>query len=151
VRGDVTYERLRPELAEPLATLFAALTGAGDERTFHPHPLTRAEAERVCAYSGDDVYAALVHDGRVVAYGMLRGWDDGFDIPSLGLAVHPAERGRGLGRTLTERLHEEARRRGAERVRLTVYADNEAARRLYERLGYELERDGPELVGYVAL
>jgi ribosomal protein S18 acetylase RimI-like enzyme len=147
----VSYERLRPELAEPLAELFAALSAAGDGRTFHPHPLTRDEAERLSAYDGADVYAVLVEDGRAVAYGMLRGWDEGFDVPSLGLAVHPDERGRGLGRELTERLHDEARRRGATRVRLTVYADNEPARKLYERLGYELEETGAELIGYMAL
>ena len=148
----MTYERLGPELASPLAELFEALRETGDERTFHPHPLTPEEAERLCAYAGDDVYAALVEDGRVVAYGMLRGWDAGFEVPSLGLAVHPAERGRGFGRELTERLHEEARRRGASRVRLTVYADNEPARRLYEQLGYELEEaGGAELIGYMVL
>ena len=147
----MTFEPLRPELAEALAELFDALRAAGDERWFHPHPLTREEAERVCSYEGRDLYAALVEDGRAVAYGMLRGWDAGFEIPSLGLAVHPAARGRGLGRALTERLHEEARARGAARVRLTVYATNEPARRLYEQLGYELEEKGDDLVGYLAL
>jgi ribosomal protein S18 acetylase RimI-like enzyme len=147
----MTYEPLRPELTRPLADLFAALRDAGEERWFHPHPLTDAEAERLCAYHGRDAYAVLVEDGRAVAYGLLRGWDDGFEIPSLGLAVHPAERGRGLGRELMERLHQEARARGATRVRLTVYADNEPARRLYEDLGYELEERGDDLVGFLAL
>ena len=50
-----------------------------------------------------------------------------------------------------ERLHEEAQARGATQVRLTVYADNEPARRLYEELGYELELKGDDLVGYLAL
>jgi GNAT superfamily N-acetyltransferase len=147
----MTYEPLRPELAPVLAELFAALREAGDERWFHPHPLTAAEAERLCAYAGRDVYATLVENGRAVAYGMLRGWDEGFEVPSLGLAVHPTERGRGLARTLMERLHEEARARGASRVRLTVYAANEPARRLYEELGYELEQRGDDLVGTLSL
>jgi ribosomal protein S18 acetylase RimI-like enzyme len=147
----VRYEPLNPGLGDALAELFAALHAAGAERWFHPHPLTGAEAERLCAYCGRDVYAALVDGTRVVAYGMLRGWDAGYEIPSLGIAVHPAERGQGVGRTLMERLHEEARARGARQVRLTVYADNEPARRLYEELGYELEPNGDELVGSLAL
>jgi ribosomal protein S18 acetylase RimI-like enzyme len=36
-------------------------------------------------------------------------------------------------------------------VRLTVYADNEPARRLYEELGYELEERGDDLVGFLSL
>ena len=144
-------EPLSPGLAEPLAELFEALRAAGDERWFHPHPLTREEAERLSAYEGRDVYRVLTEDGRVLAYGMLRGWDEGYEVPSLGLAVHPRARGRGAGRALVDHLHEAARARGAARVRLTVYADNEPARRLYEELGYELERRGAELVGFVDL
>ena len=144
-------ELLHPDLAEPLAELFEALRSAGDERWFHPHPLTREEAERLCAYEGRDLYAVLVDGERVVAYGMLRGWDAGFEIPNLGIAVHPEARGRGAGRALIERLHEEARSRGARRVRLTVYTANDPARRLYEQLGYELEEKGDDMVGYLAL
>jgi len=147
----VRYEPLNPDLGDALAELFEALRAAGAERWFHPHPLTREEAERLCAYDGDDVYAVLVDGTRVVAYGMVRGWDAGYEIPRLGIAVHRAERGQGVGRTLMERLHEEAQARGATQVRLTVYADNEPARRLYEELGYELELKGDDLVGYLAL
>jgi ribosomal protein S18 acetylase RimI-like enzyme len=147
----VTYELLTPGLAEPLARFFEALRAAGDERWFHPHPLTAAEAERLCGYGGRDVYAVLRDGDEVVAYGMLRGWDEGFDVPSLGLAAHPDARGRGGARLLAERLHEEARARGATSVRLTVYPDNAPARRLYEQLGYELEPHGDELVGRLAL
>jgi ribosomal protein S18 acetylase RimI-like enzyme len=147
----VTYEPLGPELAEPLARFFDDLCDAGDERWYHPHPLTRAEADRLCRHDGADLYAVIADGDRVVAYGMLRGWDEGFETPSLGIAVHPAERGRGVGRALIERLHEEARARGAERVRLTVEAGNDAARRLYEELGYELEEREDDVVGYLAL
>ena len=97
------------------------------------------------------MYAVLSEGGRVVAYGMLRGWDDGYEIPSLGIAVHPAARGSGAGRELMEHLHREARARRAPSVRLTVYSDNASARRLYEELGYELESRGDDLVGYLAL
>jgi ribosomal protein S18 acetylase RimI-like enzyme len=144
-------EPLTPELAEPLADLFRALREAGDEERFHPHPLTGAEAERLSRYEGRDVYRVLTEDGRVVAYGILRGWDAGFEIPALGIAVHPGARRAGLGRLLMEDLHRVARERGAGSVRLTVYATNEAARRLYEGLGYELEERGDDLVGYLAL
>jgi GNAT superfamily N-acetyltransferase len=145
------YEPLSPEHAGPLAELFAALREAGDERWFHPHALTAEEASRLCSHTGGDVYAVLLEDGRAVAYGLLRGWDEGFDVPSLGIAVHPERRGRGLARALMGRLHEEARRRGASRVRLTLHAGNEPARRLYEELGYELEERGEDLVGHLAL
>lgn len=56
-----------------------------------------------------------------------------------GLAVDPAARTRGVGRALMEAVIAEARARGGRRFTLRVFAPNEPARRLYERLGFEIE------------
>jgi ribosomal protein S18 acetylase RimI-like enzyme len=56
-----------------------------------------------------------------------------------GLAVDPSAQGGGVGRTLMEAAVEEARSRGARRLTLRVFGPNERARRLYERLGFEVE------------
>ena len=57
----------------------------------------------------------------------------------LGMGVHPVYRGAGLGGLLIEATLAEARTRGFERIELEVYASNVAARRLYERAGFEVE------------
>lgn len=129
----------------PLTELFEALVASGDDFNFHPHPMTFEEARRVCRYCGKDLYYVAVRGVSVLAYGLLRGWDDGFEVPSLGIAVHPAVRGRGLGTAFMEFLHGAARLRGAKSVRLRVHRENLVAIRLYERLGYEFqekEEDG---------
>jgi len=139
-----------PGLEDPLADFFAhlAATGVGDR--FHPHPFTRAEAEARCAHAGRDLYCVAVEAGVVLAYGMLRGWDEGYEVPSLGIAVHAGARGKGLGGALMLHLHEEARRRGAPRIRLKVYPDNAAAVQLYRSLGYVFEPalERGQLVGF---
>jgi ribosomal protein S18 acetylase RimI-like enzyme len=57
------------------------------------------------------------------------------------LAVHPAHRRRGLGEALLHHAHRAYRDRGIERVGLKVDSDNPtAAGRLYERLGYRIDR-----------
>jgi ribosomal-protein-alanine N-acetyltransferase len=53
------------------------------------------------------------------------------------LAVHPAERGRGLGRRLLELALASGARRGAEFAYLEVRAGNWPARRLYSSFGFE--------------
>lgn len=56
-----------------------------------------------------------------------------------GLAVDPEFEGRGAGRALMGALIDLARERGGRRITLRVFAPNERARRLYERLGFEVE------------
>jgi ribosomal protein S18 acetylase RimI-like enzyme len=141
------FRLLSPALEAGLAAFFADLSGAGDARFFHPHPFTAAEAGRLCSYTGRDLYYAAVAD-RVLGYGLLRGWDEGYQVPSLGIAVHPAARGAGIARAFMHFLHAAAAARGAPRVRLKVYPGNTAARRLYERLGYVFEGESHgQLVG----
>jgi len=121
-----------PEHEDVLADLFTDV----DETFFRPHPFTWTTAHDLANAGGRDVYAVLLEDGRPVAYGMLRGWDEGYRVPSLGIAVRTSAAGRGLGGVMMGHLHAEAARRGATVVRLRVHPANVRARRLYERLGY---------------
>ncbi len=102
-----------------------------DPTFFNPHPLTPAEARRIASYKGQDVYL-----WNEQAYGFLRGWDDGHEIPSLGIAVAADAQGKGHGKAMMTKLHEAARSRGARRIRLRVNPDNARAKNLYESLGY---------------
>ena len=61
----------------------------------------------------------------------------GRDIARLySIAVAASERGVGTGAVLLSAVEQAVRRRGSRRLRLEVRADNAAAQRLYERLGY---------------
>lgn len=135
----VEFRALGSDLEEGLGNLFDALKANGDEEFFHPHPLTRLEASRRCSYRGYDLYYAATCSGEVAGYGLLRGWEQGYEVPSLGIAVSPSYRGRGLARPFMAFLHAAARLRGAPAVRLKVYEVNTAARRLYAGLGYRYE------------
>lgn len=57
------------------------------------------------------------------------------------IAVDDAAKGKGVAKTLLDAAEDEARSRGARTLRLEVGADNEAARKLYDKQGYgELSR-----------
>lgn len=150
--GPLEFRLLRPELVGPLSAFFRAFAQGPDHAFFRPHPMTDEVAVRICAYDGRDLYYAACAAGGVVAYGLLRGWEEGFDIPSLGIAIHPEARGRGLARPFMAFLHAAAKVRGATKVRLTVYRDNQRAVELYRRLGYTFEpKNERELVGVLSL
>jgi ribosomal-protein-alanine N-acetyltransferase len=59
------------------------------------------------------------------------------------LAIRPALRGQGIGTQLIRRVFDEAKRLGARRATLEVRRSNEAARRLYERLGFTVTGTRP--------
>ena len=150
--GTLLCRRLAKADGRGLASLFAALWEHNDHRLFHPHPLTAETADALAGQHASphtvlanrDEYHVVLdctssceeRRERIVAYGMLRGWAEGFDVPSLGIAVHPQQRGRGIARQFMQHLHRVAIGRGAEQVRLKVYRHNLAAVALYESLGY---------------
>lgn len=145
-------EPLTPAWVEPLKAFLCALEQAGDDVRFKPHPFTDDTIGRLARQDGKDVYCVMVEADRVLAYGMLRGWDEGYEVPSLGIAVHPGARKEGLGRAMMSHLHGLARARGARRVRLRVLDDNAPAIALYEQLGYRFgPKEGRYLVGFLEL
>jgi ribosomal protein S18 acetylase RimI-like enzyme len=85
---------------------------------------------------------------------MLRGWDEGYSVPSFGVAVGSAYRGRGIGRGLLLYAIEYARKRGAPAVMLKVHLDNASARHLYESEGFvfqEIRGDPGQIKGLLEL
>jgi ribosomal-protein-alanine N-acetyltransferase len=59
------------------------------------------------------------------------------------VAMRPPFRGQGIGTRLLEHVLAEGRRLGARRATLEVRASNEGARRLYERLGFQVAATRP--------
>ena len=145
-------QRIGSEHDQCLSRFFESLDEQGVGRYFHPHPFDSPTARRLANYQGQDLYYVFTWRGVIVAYGMLRGWDEGYDVPSLGLVVHREFRGMGLGRAMMEFLHASARLRGAGRIRLKVYAANVQAVDLYRSMGYEFRgEENGQLVAFLEL
>ena len=135
-----------------IAELFEVLAKAREDHFFLPHPLTPEHASVVAGYQGHDFYAIALFKGKAIAYGLLRGWDEGYEIPSLGLSVHPQYRHGGIGLALMHYLHAVAVLRGSEKTRLRVNKENYRAKGLYEKSGYRFEEDNEEyFVGLLEL
>lgn len=79
---------------------------------------------------------ALDAAGAVAGYAGLDLAGDTADVMTV--ATAPTHRGRGVGRLLLHELVRRARAHGVEAVLLEVRADNDAARRLYDRAGFEV-------------
>jgi len=126
-----------PSDADRLVRFFARNEGS---ETFDPFELTAARARAIANHSGRDRYYLATLAGEVVAMTMLRGFDEGYEIPSLGAIVDRDHRRRGIGRRAMGWTLEQARADGCPAVRLSVYADNPEALVAIRSLGF-VERE----------
>jgi ribosomal-protein-alanine acetyltransferase len=97
-----------------------------------PH-WTRTQYETELAWEKSSVFVAE-SEGRV--QGFVAVWLIPPEAQIAAIAVRPEAAGKGLGRGLLRRAHEEARLRGCAVVTLEVSHRNAAARHLYESEGY---------------
>lgn len=133
--------KMSPDWVASLKDFLEDIESSGDGRFFSPHSNDEAALRARAVYTGQDLYLLLVDGQRVLGYGLLRGWDEGYSIPSLGIALHSSVRGTGFASAFMAFLHAEARHKGAIKVRLRVHAENSRAITLYTRLGYALTPD----------
>jgi ribosomal-protein-alanine N-acetyltransferase len=81
-------------------------------------------------------YVVAVTDGAIAGYAGLDVSGDVADVMTV--ATAPTQQRKGVGRLLLDDLVRRAAGRGCEALLLEVRADNEAARNLYERNGFEV-------------
>jgi ribosomal protein S18 acetylase RimI-like enzyme len=145
---EVIMRTVEPGDDEGLVRFFDANNVAQVVRQFHPFPLTATTAQYITRTKHLDRYYVALFTGQIVALCMLRGWDEGYLTPSFGILVDHRFHNRGIGTRVTEFAISEAEALGCHQVRLSVYASNEVALRLYASLGFEeLERRSVLLMG----
>jgi [ribosomal protein S18]-alanine N-acetyltransferase len=83
-------------------------------------------------------FCYVVRDSSQQVVGYCSFWRVLDELHINNLAVAPSQRGRGAGTTLLHEVLREGTRLGARRATLEVRRSNEAARRLYERLGFSV-------------
>jgi len=129
------FARVDDALVAPLAEMLRCI-----EPTFRPFDFT-PEGIRMAVKEGDEHWVVTTQRSCVVAYGMLRGWADGYLVPSLGVAVDDQYRRGGLATAMMLFLHYRARERGCTRVMLHVDEENTGAQALYRSMGYGRQQD----------
>ncbi len=122
---------------EELVRFFEANNVAQVIRHFDPFPLDESTAQYIAGTKHLDRYFVALLEGQIVGLCMLRGWDEGHSTPSFGILVHRGFHNRGIGTRMAEFAIAQAVALGCQQVRLSVYASNEVALRLYASLGFE--------------
>lgn len=146
---DLLLRALCPEDEPALSALFTANDSPAVTRWFDPFPLTRATAGKLTRHSGRDLYWGVWANDEMVAFAMVRGWDEGHEHRAYGYLVDHRHRRRGIGTAMTTLVVEELLRRGESEVRARVHDDNEASLRMLMASGFrELDRrEGRVILG----
>ena len=106
---------------------------------FTPHIFTREVITDVVDSSNLDLYYVITYEDKIIGYGMLRGMDDGYNVPSLGIGIDKEFYGTGVATTLVEFLEVTSKLHGYKKMRLRVYMENHRAYHFYNKLGYTYE------------
>jgi ribosomal protein S18 acetylase RimI-like enzyme len=118
-----------------------------NEEFSEPSPSTTLLAERFRALLQGDTVVVLGGDGPdglAVVRLRMSIWTSGLESYLAELYVVPNRRGQGLGRALLQAALHEARTRGADTMEIGVDEPDQAARALYESLGFTNHVGGPD-------
>jgi phosphinothricin acetyltransferase len=108
--------------------------------TFDTHPKTISEQERWFAeHDSKNPILVAEEDGLVLGWASLSRWSDrcGYcDTSEISVYVRTGYRGKGIGRSLVERVLEAAEEAGLHTVIARITASRESSIRLFESLGF---------------
>ncbi len=122
---------------EDLAALFENNNVESVTRFFTPFTLTRETAQEIAQGEHRDRYYLGLADDRIIGFSMLRGWDEGYDVPSFGMFIDRQHQARGYGQQLLDLTIAAARQLGCEHIRLSVSTGNRPAYHLYQSRGFK--------------
>jgi len=135
VKDELSIRRLTASDAGSLSAMLLAQP-QGYLQYFNPFSfdrtslLGRLEAARL------DDYMGFFLGGALAGFFMLRGWDEGYEVPAYGVAIDSRYRGLGLGASSIELAKVICRLRGAHKLMLKVHPENVVAKNAYEAAGF---------------
>lgn len=145
------------ELTPPDAdALSAMLLSASPEyqRYFAPFPFDEASIRKMLESACDDRYWAICFGRDLAGFVMLRGFDNGYEVPSYGVSICERFARRGLLKLSLSFVIAWCRLNDIPRMMLKVHPDNFVAKGAYERIGFSFDRAEPssgQLVYYLDL
>ena len=89
MQGMIQYCPVDAISTDKLTSFFELIKNKKEDKYFHPHPFNKKKAEELVNYKGNDLYFLQTSENIICGYGMLRGWDEGYPVPSLGIIIHP--------------------------------------------------------------
>jgi len=123
------------ENAAELSAMLLALS-PDYARFFHPFGFDLKTVTDVLSSQGQDAFMGLYWMDRIIGFFMLRGWNDGYEVPTFGIIIDEKFRGYGLEMLSLDTAKTICRLRGAERMMLKMHPDNISAKGVMRKIGF---------------
>ncbi len=92
-----------------------------------------------------DIFWGLFLDNKIVGFYMLRGFDQGFEIPSYGVWISKNFSGKGLSKLTLQHAITFCKINNINEIMLKVHPKNIAAKNLYENFGFKPAGTDPKI------
>jgi len=133
--NNLAIHPLASDDAAALSSLLRSQTGEY-ARFFRPFSFDTNTIADVLANVRQDVLMGLYWQGRMVGFFMLRGWNEGYDVPAFGILIDERFRGCGLEMLSLETAKVVCRFRGASRMMIKMHPDNISAKGVARKTGF---------------
>lgn len=132
---DLLITKLEPTDAEALSRLLSAETGSY-LKYFRAFQFSHAAIQAILGEAARDQYWGIHINSELAGMFMLRGLDEGYEVPSYGVYISSPYSGRGLSRLTLDFATSWSLLNDISKMMLSVHADNLPARRVYESSGF---------------
>lgn len=129
---------VRPLVVEDAAalSLFLQSQTTGYARFFRPFSFELEAIIHVLTSQRLDVLMGLYWQKQMVGFFMLRGWNEGYDVPAFGILIDERYRGCGLEMLSLETAKIICRLRGASRMMIKMHPENISAKGVARKTGF---------------
>jgi RimJ/RimL family protein N-acetyltransferase len=103
---------------------------------FTPFDFSFSSLEKVLTKSKNDKYFGIFVNNSLAGFYMLRGFDEGYEIPSYGVWISSKFSNRGLSALTLHHAFAFCKLNGIKILLLKVHPENVVAKKLYESLGF---------------
>jgi len=118
-------------------------------RFFRPFGYDEPAIADALARQGQDVFMGLFWQEQIVGFFMLRGWDEGYEVPSFGILIDEQYRGYGLEMAALDTAKVICRLRNVSRLMIKMHPDNISAKGVARKTGFVqtgVEAEGGNLI-----
>lgn len=129
---------IRPLAVEDAVSLSSMLLSQSTEyaRFFRPFSFDADTIANVLANQREDVLMGLYWQEQMVGFFMLRGWNEGYDVPAFGILIDEKYRGCGLEMLSLETAKIICKLRGAPRLMIKMHPDNISSKGVARKTGF---------------